>query len=208
MKGGHALVVNASQAAGVFEIDVKRMRIDALCATGHKWMLSGYGSGFVYLSRELLARSRPHGIGWLSVQDPYGDSNNEVHLRHDASARAEMGCPHFAGIFSLGASIEMMQSIGIRNIEERALSLNRSLTGRLSEAGWKVLSPLREEWMRSAETLVQADNPVELVAALAERNILVTKKPQGIRVSTDFFNNEDDIGKLIEALREITDSLT
>ena len=57
-KGGHALVVNASQSAGVFEIDVKRMKIDALCATGHKWMLSGYGSGFVYLSRELMARSK------------------------------------------------------------------------------------------------------------------------------------------------------
>src|SRR6476659_11397981 len=127
-KGEHALVVNASQAAGVFQIDVKQMKIDALCSTGHKWMLSGYGSGFVYISRELLARSRPHAIGWLSVQDPYGDSNNEVHLRHDASARTELGCPHFAGMFALGASIEMMQSIGIKNIEERALSLNRRLT--------------------------------------------------------------------------------
>ena len=47
-KRDHALVVNAAQSAGAFEIDVKRMKIDALCATGHKWMLSGYGSGFVY----------------------------------------------------------------------------------------------------------------------------------------------------------------
>ena len=32
-KSRHALVVNASQAAGAFAIDVKRMKIDALCAT-------------------------------------------------------------------------------------------------------------------------------------------------------------------------------
>jgi selenocysteine lyase/cysteine desulfurase len=204
LKGGHALVVNASQAAGVFEVDVKRMKIDALCATGHKWMLSGYGSGFVYISRELLARSRPHAIGWLSVQDPYGDSNNEVHLRHDASAGTELGCPHFAGMFALGASIEMMQSIGIKNIEERALSLNRKLTERLEEIGWKVLSPLREEKMRSAETLVQADNADALVASLAEKKIIVTRKPQGIRVSTDFFNNEEDVDVLVGALKEIS----
>ncbi len=202
MKGGHALVVNASQAAGAFEIDVKRMKIDALCATGHKWMLSGYGSGFVYVSRELLARSKPHAIGWLSVQNPYGDSNKEVHLRHDLSARAELGCPHFAGIFALGSSIEMMQAIGIKNIQDRVLSLSRLLTDKLREAGWKVLSPLREESMRSAETLVHADNPEELVAALAQRKIVVTRKPQGIRVSTHFFNNEDDIARLIAALRE------
>ena len=200
IKRNHALVVNASQAAGVFEIDVKRMKIDALCTTGHKWMLSGYGSGFVYISKEVLAASRPRSIGWLSVQDPYGDSNNEVHLRQDLSARAELGCPHFAGIFALGASIELMQSIGMANIEARALELNRILTTRLSEIGWKVLSPLAQEQQRSAETLVAADDPAQVVSQLAEQKILVTKKPEGFRVSTDFFNNEDDIDHLIRGL--------
>ena len=200
IKGRHALVINASQAAGVFEIDVKRMKIDALCATGHKWMLSGYGSGFVYISKELLAASRPRSIGWLSVQDPYGDRNNEVHLRHDVSARAELGCPHFAGIFALGASIEMMQSIGMANIEARALELNRKLTEKLSEIGWNVLSPLGDEKFRSAETLVAAQNPAQIVDHLAPQQILVTKKPEGFRVSTDFFNNEDDIESLIHRL--------
>lgn len=200
-KSRHALVVNASQAAGAFEIDVKRMKIDALCATGHKWMLSGYGSGFVYLSRELQAASQPRSIGWLSVKDPYGDRNNEVHLRHDLSARSELGCPHFAGIFALGASIELMQSIGIAAIEAHVLELNRYLTKRLGESGWRVLSPLNEERYRSAETLVAAETPAELVGKLAARKVLVTEKPQGFRVATDFFNNEDDVDNLIEALQ-------
>ena len=200
IKGRHALVVNASQAAGVFEIDVKRMKIDALCTTGHKWMRSGYGSGFVYLSRELQAASHPRAIGWLSVQDPYAMRNNEVHLRHALSARSEPGCPHFAGIFALGASVELIQSIGPANIEARSLELNRRLTTRLSEAGWRVLSPLKEEQYRSAETLVAAENPAELVKKLATKKVYVTEKPEGFRVSTDFFNNEDDIERLIKAL--------
>ena len=199
-KGGHALVVNAAQSAGVFEIDVKRMKIDALSATGHKWMLSGYGSGFVYLSRELLEGSKPRAIGWLSVEDPYSDRNNEVHLRHDAAARAELGCPHFAGMFALGASVDLIASVGMKNIEERALELNRFLTGRLIESGWKVLSPIADERMRSAETLVEVDDPVGVVAKLAEQKIIVTKKPQGIRVATHFFNNEADVERLIERL--------
>ena len=200
IKGRHALVVNASQAAGAFEIDVKRMKIDALCSTGHKWMLSGYGSGFVYLSRELQANTHSRSIGWLSVQDPYGVRNDEIHLRRDVSARAELGCPHFAGVFALGASIELMQSIGIKNIEARALALNRVLTDRLREAGWRVLSPLGDEQFRSAETLVATENPARVVAALAAKKIMVTEKPEGIRVATDFFNNEDDIEQLIECL--------
>ena len=143
-KGNHALVVNAAQSAGAFEIDVKRMKIDALSATGHKWMLSGYGSGFVYLSRELLERSHPHAIGWLSATEPYALQNSKVDLRNDTAARVELGCPHYAGMFALGASVETIAEIGIRKIEERVLFLNRYLTDRLTASGWQVLSPLRE----------------------------------------------------------------
>jgi selenocysteine lyase/cysteine desulfurase len=64
LKGERALVVNASQSVGAFEVDVRRMRIDALCATGHKWMTAGYGSGFVYLSRRMLEQTRTRAIGW------------------------------------------------------------------------------------------------------------------------------------------------
>ena len=202
IKNDHTLVINASQAAGAFEIDVKRMKIDALCSTGHKWMLAGYGSGFLYLSRKLLDDTRARAIGWLSVEEPFADRNREFQLRTDAASRAELGCPHFAGIFALGASVDYMMKIGTKRIEERVLQLNRYLTDRLSDEGWRVLSPLRTESSRSAETLVAADNPKLVVEHLARRNVLVTEKPQGIRISTHFFNNEEDIERLIVALNE------
>lgn len=199
-KGRYALVVNASQSAGAFAIDVKRMRIDALCATGHKWMLAGYGSGFVYLSRELQAESKPSAIGWLSVQEPYAMKNDEIVMRYEMSARSELGCPHFAGMFALGASVELLTKIGMEEIEARALALNRYLTRRLEEIGCELLSPLSDEGFRSAETLVALAEPAKVTAELAEQGVVVTEKPQGIRVATDFFNNEDDIERLIEHL--------
>jgi selenocysteine lyase/cysteine desulfurase len=128
--------------------------------------------------------------------------NNEIRLRHDLSARAELGCPHFAGIFALGASVEMMMEIGVKEIEARALEVNGYLTRRLTETGWKVLSPLHDESYRSAETLVEFSTPAQLVSHLAQKKILVTEKPQGIRVATDFFNNEEDVERLIDSLTE------
>ena len=202
IKGRHALVINAAQSAGAFDIDVKRMKIDALCSTGHKWLLSGYGSGFVYLSRELLDQSMPRSIGWLSVDDPFEMRNDEFRPRHDAAARVELGCPHFAGIFSLGASLDLIREIGIRSIQERVLGLNQLLTTRLGETGWNVLSPIQNEESRSAETLVACDKPAEVFRHLLRRNIIVTEKPGGIRVATHFFNNENDIERLIEAFSE------
>ena len=203
IKGTHALVINASQSAGAFEIDVKRMKIDALCATGHKWLLSGYGSGFVYLSRELLDQSLPRSIGWLSVEQPFEMRNDEFRPRHDAAARVELGCPHFAGIFALGASLDLFGDIGIANIQARALELNRLLTSRLLAGGWNVMSPLQNESARSAETLVAVNQPGRVVRHLLSRGVIVTEKPQGIRVATHFFNNEGDIERLIAGLNEI-----
>lgn len=200
IKGRHALVINAAQSAGAFEIDVKRMQIDALCATGHKWMLAGYGSGFVYLSRDLLQQTHSRTLGWLSVEDPFSDRNDELRPRHDAGSRVELGCPHFAGIFSLGASVDLIREVGIANIQSRVLELNRTLTSRLSEAGWQVLSPLKNENARSAETLVAVERPAEVVRSLLRSGVIVTQKPEGIRVATHFFNNEEDIEKLIVGL--------
>jgi selenocysteine lyase/cysteine desulfurase len=165
-------------------------------------MLAGYGSGFVYLSRELLDQSRARAIGWLSVEEPYAMSNREFRVRDDAASRVELGCPHFAGIFALGASVDYLLEIGPAGIAERALALNRELTNKLRGAGWTVLSPLRDESMRSAETLLALDDPASVAAHLAQRGIAVTQKPQGIRIATHFFNNEEEIERLLAALDE------
>jgi selenocysteine lyase/cysteine desulfurase len=202
IKGRHALVINASQSAGAFEIDVKRMKIDALCATGHKWMLSGYGSGFVYLGRELIDQTLPRSIGWLSVEHPFEMRNDEFRPRHDTAARVELGCPHFAGIFSLGASVDLIKEIGAADLEARVLELNRLLTSRLAKSGWPILSPLQNESARSAETLIEVDQAGAVVRRLFRRGVVVTEKPQGIRVATHFFNNEEDIERLLAGMNE------
>ena len=202
-KGRRKFVVNAAQSAGVFRIDVKRMGIDALCSTGHKWLLAGFGSGFVYLSRALLEETRSRAASWMSVQHPFAMRNDALDLRGDAAARAETGCPHFAGIFALEAAAEYHLEIGGERIEWRALALNRKLTEALGEAGWRVLSPLRDESARSAETLVACDDPAGVVRHLQARGVAVTQKPEGIRVATHFFNDESDIERLIDALEEL-----
>jgi cysteine desulfurase/selenocysteine lyase len=200
IKKSHAFVVNASQSIGAFPIDVKRMNIDALCSTGHKWLLAGYGCGFVYMSRELLAQTRGRNASWMSVENPFAMRNDEFKTRTDAAARVELGVPHFAGIFALGAALDYLMNIGKEQIEQRILALNRHLTGCLAKGGWSVLSPLENEHARSGQTLVATKNPARVVATLASRGVAVTQKPQGIRIATHFFNNEADIERLLAAL--------
>jgi len=66
-----------------------------------------------------------------------------------------------------------------------------------------VLSPLMNEASRSGETLIEVEQPAEIMRALFRRGVVVTEKPQGIRAATHFFNDEGDIERLLSGLNEI-----
>lgn len=196
LKGSRRFVVCASQSAGAFPIDVQGQRIDALVSAGHKWMCAGYGAGFLYVRNGLLARP-PRTIGWLSVQDPFAFDNQQYALLPTAE-RYELGCPSFAPILALGAALEFLMGLGIDAIASRVLTLNLHLTDRLKEAGVEVLSPGGQH--RSGETLCRVPDPARAAVYLEANGVLVTQKPEGVRIATHFFNNEEDIDRCVAAL--------
>ena len=200
MKDGRTLVVCGSQSAGAFPIDVRRSRIDAFATAGHKWMCAGYGAGFAVVSRDILARRPPREIGWLSIENPYAFDNKSYRVLPSA-ARHELGCPPFPGIFALGAAVDYLSAIGTAAIAERVLDLNRRLTTLLEEKGIDVLSPGGE--FRSGETLCVVPDPPRIAAALKERGIHVTEKPQGLRISTHFYNDERDVDRGVAELARL-----
>ena len=198
VKGSRHFVVCGSQSTGAFPIDVRRNRIDAFATAGHKWLCAGYGAGFCYISRPLLER-RPRTMGWMSVRKPYAFDNRDYELLPSAR-RTELGCPPFGQIFALGAAVEYLLGIGIDRISQRVLQLNTYLTDGLARVGVRVLSPGGTH--RSGETLCAFERPADVIEFLLARDIHVTRKPEGIRVATHFFNNEEDVDRLVAALAE------
>jgi cysteine desulfurase/selenocysteine lyase len=201
LKGRRSLIVCGSQSLGAFEIDVNAMEIDGMACAGHKWLCAGYGAGFVYVSKELLTRA-PKGLGWRSVKDPFA-FNNRAGVPVKAARRYEMGCPAFPGIFALGAAVSYLDGIGRDRIQSRVLQLNTVLTSAMRHEGFEVLSPSGSG--RSGQTLIAMDDPGAVTEFLRGEGILVTQKHQGIRVSTHFYNNDDDIAKFVEALKKYRD---
>jgi selenocysteine lyase/cysteine desulfurase len=199
LKGRRSFVVCGSQSVGAFPIDVKKSQIDALASAGHKWLCAGYGAGFVYMSRALLARRPPRNLGWMSVENPFEFKNREYKLIASAE-RSELGCPPFGAIFALGAALDYVLGIGVPHIAQRVLELNAYLTSSLVEAGLASLSP--DGAHRSGQTLVESADPAGCARALRRQGVLVTEKPQGIRISTHFYNNEADIDRCVALLKE------
>lgn len=108
---GVRFIVDASQTAGVFPIDVQEMNIDVLCFTGHKGLLGPQGTGGMYVREGLALRSlKCGGSGVLTY--------SKTHPKEMPTA-LEAGTLNGHGISGLGAALSYLERVGIDNIRAR-----------------------------------------------------------------------------------------
>ncbi len=108
-------VVDASQTAGVFPIDVQDMHIDVLCFTGHKGLLGPQGTGGMYVREGL--QIRPLKCGGSGVQ-----TYSKTHPIEMPTA-LEAGTHNGHGIAGLHAALGYLEEVGIDTIREREQEL-------------------------------------------------------------------------------------
>jgi selenocysteine lyase/cysteine desulfurase len=95
------------------------------------------------------------------------------------------------------AALHLLLDVGIENIEKRILKLTDHLIEKLSARGIKFQTPLEPE-CRSGIVNFLIDNPQERTDKLAKKDIIVSVRSHGIRVSPHFYNTEEEIDKLVE----------
>ena len=114
-KHGLIFVVDASQVAGVFPIDVKELNIDILCFTGHKGLLGPQGTGGLYVRDGVEVK--PYLSGGTGVQ-----TYNE-HQPVEMPTRLEAGTLNGHGIAGLDAAIDYINEFGMQTIHDKEMSL-------------------------------------------------------------------------------------
>ena len=194
-------VVNATQALGIFPVDVKKCNIDFLVFTGLKWATAGYGIGGLYVNKKWLAADNFPFAGWRSVETPGKMDNLALELKNEASV-IESGCPHFPNIFALGGALDMFTKIGAENVANRVLFLNHLLEEKLRNLGIELIVQ-KENKHRSGILIAKIQNPKMVVDELFKKNIIVSERGEGMRVSASIFNNEKDIDVFIKELSMI-----
>jgi cysteine desulfurase family protein len=124
---GAALLVDASQSAGVIPIDVEGMGVDLLAFTGHKALLGPMGTGGLALNRGVEpAPWREGGTG--------GDSSSPtqpLELPH----RLEGGTPNAMGLAGLAAGVHFVEERGLANIAAHERALAARLAEKISQGG-------------------------------------------------------------------------
>jgi selenocysteine lyase/cysteine desulfurase len=196
---GIYLVVDGIQSVGALRMDVKRCDVDFLACGSYKWLMAPPGVGFLYVSEKVMEELEVSEVGWMSVKEPF--NYYDYRLEFEESARRfECGNPPFPLIYGLGATLDLIDELGINNIEKRILGLNGLLIEGLRKLGVKVLSPLEGEH-RSGIVLFDVRDRERIFKALRRNDVIVSLR-RGIRVSTHFYNDESDVEKLVKVVRQ------
>jgi len=200
---GILFCVDAIQGLGAIPLDVKRCGIHFLAAGGHKWLLSVMGIGGLFVSREVMDIVRPACVGWKSVVE----DDNFFDIRFDLKPNAagfEPGTMNVAGIYGLGAAIELLNKVEIKRINERICALNDLFFEGLKKRGFKVVTSMEKEERSGILSFAPPSDPGAIYRFLTERDIMVSLRGNLIRISPHFYNNRTDVGAFFDALDDFS----
>lgn len=196
---GIIFCVDGIQGVGAMQLNVERAGIDCLAVGGHKWLLAPEGYGCLFVSRRIADRIASVLHGWKSVTE--ADTYLPYHFtpRADA-AKFEPGSPSVLGTYALGAALDLLHAVGPDRIEQRLFELTDRLASGLRARGAEILSP----WDAGARSGIivfrLGDNPHRLCSELIRQGFIVRVRSAGIRVAPHFYNNGEDIDRLLGAL--------
>ena len=206
-------VVDASQTAGVFPIDVQEMKIDILCFTGHKGLLGPQGTGGMYVREGLQVR--PLLTGGSGVQ-----TYSKTHPAQMPTA-LEAGTLNAHGLAGLGASVTYLQETGIDHIRQQEQALMWEFYEQVKEIpGIQIYGDFEEKERCSIVTLNVRDYDSSEVSdalfihygistrpgahcAPLMHEALGTVEQGAVRFSFSHYNTKEEIACAVRALREI-----
>lgn len=116
-KHGLLFILDASQTAGVFPIDMERQHIDVVCFTGHKSLLGPQGTGGLCVGRDV--EIRPFAVGGTGVQSFLETQPEEY------PTRLEAGTLNSHGIAGLGAALDFIDKAGMDTTRAHEQALAR-----------------------------------------------------------------------------------
>ena len=208
-------VVDASQTAGVFPVDVQKMKIDILCFTGHKSLRGPQGTGGMYVRTGVEVR--PLLSGGSGV-DTYN-----IHHPKEMPTALEAGTLNGHGIAGLNAALSYLEEIGMDSVRAQELSLMRMFyEGICGIPGVKVYGDFETRQRcpivsfnigdyDSSEVSDElfsvygiATRPGAHCAPLMHK-ALGTKDQGAVRFSFSHYNTEEEVQTAIEAVRKLAE---
>ncbi|EJC71663.1 selenocysteine lyase [Rhizobium leguminosarum bv. trifolii WSM2012] len=209
-ENGILYLLDACQAAGQTPIDVAALGCDILTATGRKFLRAPRGTGFMYMRKSVLETIEPamidlYGAPWIAP--------GRYELRPDAR-RFETWEKNYSVRLGLRAAVDYALDIGLENIEERCTHLSSRLREGLRGLRTVSVHDLGAPLASIISFTVNGLDSSSVMASLANKGINVSVSPPSstpidaytrqlppvVRASPHYYNTEEEIDALLEAI--------
>ena len=210
---GAVVLIDGSQAAPHMVLDVAALNPDFYAFTGHK-MMGPTGIGILYGRKKLLEEMPP----FLGGGDMIRSVQTSGSTWNDLPHKFEAGTPNIAGVIGLGAAVQYLSTIGMREIERHDQQLlEYALEKMLAFPRLKVIGPKKTAHRGSLISFTMSGiHPHDMASMLGERGICVRAGnhcaqplleyyglPASLRVSWYWYNTPRDIDAFLQGLREV-----
>ena len=197
-------IVDGTQSVGALSIDVKDFKIDALICAGYKWLFGPYSMALGYYSSK-FNDGIPIEESWMNRTNAQDFSNL---TEYDSKYKP------MAGRYNVGETtnfilspimlngLKQINSWGINNIESYCKKLTKIVINELSPLGIAFENENYFTYHLFSLGLPKHLNLLTFKKILEKKKIRVSIRGANLRVSINVFNDERDIDKLVETVKE------
>lgn len=187
------IIADGTQFCGAMSFDFKASGIDVLGVSGYKWLLSGYGNGFMLFADNLENELKVPTTGFNAA---HGNFDNKETMA--LAKKFEPGHLSSLNFGSLKFSLDFLDSIGMEQITQHNQNMSKKLKEALNGMGLLQKHIVDRE---AHSTIFNIKAGQKVFKTLSDNDILCAMRGDGIRVSFNFYNGMDDFEHLIKVLK-------
>jgi len=195
--------VDVIQGVGQMGFDLEAAKVDVAAGASHKWLCAPEGCGILFVSERARERIDPVFVGWISVETPWDFDDREQPFKPNALAW-ESGTGPSSLFYGLEQSLLLLDQTGLDNIRRYLAELSGYLCERLGGSNYRIISS-REPSEASAIVCIEHLGGLhcnEVAQRLRDAGVIVSPRGDRLRIAPHFYNNKEDIDRLIDALPE------
>ena len=201
-EAGIPVLIDGAQSVGAIPVDVRALDVDFYAIPMQKWLCGPDSTGALYVRREALNYVAPTYVGFMSMKHEEGVE----WALNDSAQRFEFSGRQPSSLAGQAAVLQWLEeTVGYTWIFARISSLSAYAFSSLKTVpGLTVLTPTPGASGLVSFTLEGRDEK-EVVKQLSDNhNIYIRNIPslRCLRVSTGFYNTEEEIDTLVRALKE------
>lgn len=200
---GVFFVVDAIQGVGAVPLDLSRLNVDILACGAQKWLLSPWGTGFMYVRRELVQQLPPPIVSWMAPKgtDDFRRLRDYDMTWRDDARRFELITLPFQDFAGMQASLELLAELGPARVAAHVERLATLIVDWARERDDVRLVTPAERERRGGVVCVRPRDSERASAALTAAGVVHSVREGNLRFSPHVYNTADDIRAALDVLR-------